>query len=225
MRIQIETLFTHDRRGRMVQVNEPDGKAAPRFFLGRTAMGKVWRFRNDIDDELANELASACRREAEGDDFEAPPHGATPYEKLLARSAPIQRREAGPAYRFPEELATPSGTVAITPENIDLLRPHLEDWLGDIALRQHAMAFLVEGRAVSVCCSVRIAPIAHEAGVETAKEFRGRGYASRVVSAWANAVRGAGRIPLYSTSWENRASLGVARKLGLVRFGSDLHIT
>jgi RimJ/RimL family protein N-acetyltransferase len=225
MRIQVDTLFTHDAKGRMVRVNEPDGKAAPRFFLGRTAKGKVWRFRHDIDDALARELESACRREADGDDFAVPPHGATPYEELLARAARIERRWAGPAYRFPEKLPTSSGTVAITPENIDLLRPHLEDWLGDIAFRQPAIACIVNGSAVSVCCSVRILPVADEAGVDTAEAFRGRGYASRVVSAWASAVRTAGRIPLYSTSWENRASLAVARKLGLVRFGTDLHIT
>jgi RimJ/RimL family protein N-acetyltransferase len=225
MRIQVEALFTHDPRGRMVRVNEPEGKEAPRFFLGRTAKGKVWRFRHDIDDEVAHELESACRREAQGDDFAAPPHGATPYEQLLARSAPVQRRWTGPAYRFPDELPASSGTVAITRDNIDVLRPHLEDWLGDIVFRQPAIALLVDGRAVSVCCSVRISPVADEAGVDTAKAFRGRGYASRVVSAWASSVRSAGRIPLYSTSWENRASLAVARKLGLVRFGIDLHIT
>ncbi|MXZ22396.1 MAG: GNAT family N-acetyltransferase, partial [Caldilineaceae bacterium SB0665_bin_25] len=29
-----------------------------------------------------------------------------------------------------------------------------------------------------------------------------------------------GRVPLYSTSWENGASLAVARKLGLVAYAS-----
>jgi mono/diheme cytochrome c family protein len=66
---------------------------------------------------------------------------------------------------------------------------------------------------------------AHEAGVETAASCRGRGYAAPVVAAWARAVRDVGRVPLYSTSWRNEASRAVARKLGLVCFGSDLHIT
>jgi predicted GNAT family acetyltransferase len=72
---------------------------------------------------------------------------------------------------------------------------------------------------------VRKTAIAHEAGVETAKEFRGRGCAVEAVAAWARIVRDAGRIPLYSTSWQNYASQALAAKLRLVRFGSDLHIT
>jgi hypothetical protein len=38
-------------------------------------------------------------------------------------------------------------------------------------------------------------------------------------------VRAAERVPLYSTSWENVVSRGLARKLGLEQFGVDLHIT
>jgi len=39
MRMHIDALFTHDARGRMLRVNEPMGKTAPRFFLGRTTQG------------------------------------------------------------------------------------------------------------------------------------------------------------------------------------------
>lgn len=67
--------------------------------------------------------------------------------------------------------------------------------------------------------------MALEAGVETARPYRGRGYAARVVAAWAREVRDMGRVPLYSTSWKNEASRAVARKLALICFGNDLHIT
>jgi hypothetical protein len=87
------------------------------------------------------------------------------------------------------------------------------------------VALTVDGHAAAVCCSGRRTGTAHEAAVETAAPYRGRGYAARVVGAWARAVREMGCVPLYSTSWQNEASRDVARKLALICFGSDLHIT
>jgi RimJ/RimL family protein N-acetyltransferase len=86
-------------------------------------------------------------------------------------------------------------------------------------------ALTVGREAVSVCASVRRTGAGHEAGVETVPAHRGRGYAAQVTLAWAAAVRALGRVPLYSTSWSNERSRAVARKLGLICFGSDLHIT
>jgi RimJ/RimL family protein N-acetyltransferase len=225
MRIQIETLFTHDAAGRLISVNEPSGKAAPRFFLGRTKGGNEWRFRHDVDAELVGKLEALCA--AEGDDGELlrPPYGSTRYEAVLARAAPVHRVWAGPAYRFPADIAPTSDTVVITADDLDLIRLHFADWVDEVAFRQPFLALVQDGRAVSICCSVRTTTAAHEAGVETHEAFRGRGYAARIVSAWARAVRDLGPIPLYSTSWQNTASQAVAAKLGLVRYGTDLHIT
>jgi RimJ/RimL family protein N-acetyltransferase len=225
MRIQIETLFTHDAAGRMVRVNAPGGNPAPRFFLGRTARGVEWRVRDDVGEELARELASACAEEPAGEEYPTPPYGLPKYEAILARVAPVQRRWVGPAYRFPATLPATSGTVAVTQENAEILRPHLEEWLDDPPHLQPMIASLSDGRAVAICGSVRRGQEAHEAGVETALAFRGRGHATRAVSRWAEAVRDMGLIPLYSTSWENIASQAVAQALGLVRYGTDLHIT
>ncbi|MDQ3856704.1 MAG: GNAT family N-acetyltransferase, partial [Chloroflexota bacterium] len=33
-----------------------------------------------------------------------------------------------------------------------------------------------------------------------------------------------GKVPLYSTSWDNSASQAVARKLGLVQYATDLSL-
>jgi hypothetical protein len=46
-----------------------------------------------------------------------------------------------------------------------------------------------------------------------------------VTAAWAQAVRKSGRIPLYSCSWSNAASLAVAAKLGLVPYASDFNLS
>jgi len=225
MRIHLDALFTRDAGGRLLRVNEPDGKEAPRFFLGRTREGNELRFRADLPEDLMEALEAACRDEAPGPELLVPPYGATRFEALLAQSLPIRHRWAGLAYSFAPELPPAAGPIPVTEINVDLLRPHLEDWCADVLLRQPAMMVLDEGRAVSLCCSVRRGPVGHEAGVETAPAFRGRGYATRAVAAWAGAVRRLGRLPLYSTSWENAASRALAGRLGLECFGTDLHFT
>lgn len=225
MRMHVAALFTHDADGRLLQVNARGGRPAARFFLGRTAQGSEWRFRRDLDAEVVRALEALARAEPAGDEFLQSPHGATAYRDLLARCAPVERMWAGPAYRFPESLPAPSGTVRVTARNADLLRPHLEAWARRVAECPPMLAALEGGRAVAVCASVRITAAAHEAGVETAPGFQGRGYGARAVAAWAAAVRGMGRIPMYSTAWENTASQALARALGLRRYGTDLHIT
>lgn len=224
MRVHIETLFTHDAHGRMLRVNAPDGDAAPRFFLGRTPEGIEWRVRDDVDDDLEQALAATCADEPVGERALRPLDDSTRYERLLGGVGPSASTWSGPAYCFPPSVAAHHDAVLITGENSDLLRPHLTPWLPDVVNSQPLLAFVVDGRAVSVCCSVRIAPVAHEAGVETVPEFRGRGHAIHVAAAWAEHVRRSGRIPMYSTSWQNTASQRLARKLGLQAYGSDFHV-
>ena len=225
MRIHVEVLFTHDATGRMRSVNEPGGTAAPQFFLGRTTEGNEWRFRHDVSTDLVQALEVLCMDEPVSEDIALPPHSSTAYTRLLAQQAPIQNLWTGPAYRFPAELPAAAGAVLVTSKNADVLRPHFEDWLGDISQNQPFLALMRDGQAVSVCCSVRMTGEAYEVGVETQQDFRGRGYAAQLISAWAKAVRRIDRIPLFSTSWQNTASQAVAEKLGLVRYGVDLHIT
>jgi hypothetical protein len=225
MRIHLEAEFTHDSTGRMRSVNEPGGSDAPKFFLGRTAEGNMWRLRHDVGADLVQALEALCKREPVGKDITLPRDSAAAYTRLLAQRAPIQNLWTGPAFRFPDEVPTAPETVLVTEANADVLHPHFKEWLDDIAHAQPFLALLVGGRAVSICCSVRITGEAHEAGVETFHEVRGCGHAAQVVAAWANAVRQIGPIPLYSTSWRNTASQAVAKKLGLVQYGADLHIT
>lgn len=224
MRVHVETLFTHDTNGRMRNANEPGGAPAPRFFLGRTAAGDLWRFRRDLDTHAVEALEALCATlppGGEGDRTE----DATPFAEVLAERGPVERIWSGPAFRFPEELAASEDTIQVHESNADVLRPNFEDWLDDVPICQPFVALLRDGAAVSLCCSVRVSRAAHEAGVETALDFRGQGFAPRVVAGWADAVRRIDRIPLYSTSWDNQASLAVANKLGLIRYGNDLHIT
>lgn len=223
MRFHVEALFTHDETGCLVRVNEPDGAPAPRFFLGRTVDGSVLRFRHDVDHDVRRELQAASEDDLLRGQVVDSPTSAARYEEILARFAPVQRTWVGPAFCFPHELPTTTGTILVTEANAKLLQPLLQAWIPDVRLCQPMVALTVNGQAVALCSSVR-RTTAHEAGVETVSAYRGRGYAPRVVTAWARAVRDMGHVPLYSTSWQNDASRAVACKLGLIRFGNDLHI-
>ena len=223
--MHIAALFTHDERGRLVRVNEPRGGPAPRFLLGRTRRAREWRVRDDIDESLAVELAALASADVPDIDDLEPARDITPFEAMLSRSTPVLKVWTGPAFHAGPEIRPLPGAVAITPDNVELLRAHLPSWIDSAPNEEPMFVATVGGDAVAVCSTVRRTPAAYEAGVETVPDFRGRGYGSVVVAAWADAVRRSGVVPLYSTSWQNTASRALARRLGLTLFGADLHLT
>lgn len=226
MAVHVRALFTHDARSRLLFVNEPGGGApAPRLFLGRTRAGNLWRFRADLPEALVEELGALCADEPAGVEPHGVPRHVEAYVRLLDSHAPVRKQRAGPAYHFTEYPEPSRPLVAITETNAELLRGGFEELVAEPPAYQPFVALLEEGRAVSVCRSVRITPAAHEAGVETLPEFRGKGYAKDVVAGWARLVRSMGSITLYSTSWENTASQALAKKLRLVAYGADFHLT
>ena len=225
MRLHLEALFTRDEAGRLLRVNESGGGMAPRFFLGRTPEGSAWWFRNDMDGELVGELETLCRSESAPFSTEVVPGSAGPFVDRVSRRDAVQKVWAGPAFCFPEALDDRGAAVRVTEANADVLLPRFEDWLDDVSQEVPMAAVLEDGGAVSICCSVRLTSEAHEAGVETHEDFRGRGHGAAATAAWARVVREMRRIPLYSTSWDNHASRALANRLGLRQFGADLHIT
>lgn len=225
MRLHLEALFRCDEADRLLVVNEPGGGAAPRFFLGRTPEGSAWWFRHDVDRELVAALETLCRSESVRYHTEAVPGSAAPFVDRISRRGDVQNVWQGPAFCFPEALSGGGGAVRVTKANAEVLAPRFEDWLGDVSEDVPMAAVLEDGKAVSICCSVRLTSEAHEAGVETHEDFRGRGHGAAATAAWARAVREMDRMPLYSTSWDNRASRALASRLGLIQFGVDLHIT
>lgn len=225
MRLHARALFTQDNDGRLVAVNDSSRVPAPRFFLGRTAQGNLWWLRQDVGGRLAEELRALCEAEAVDVESRADAVRSSPFVDCLSRERPVERVWSGPAYECPRGLFGDGAVVRITSANAELLSPFLEDWRVDAEAGVPMAASLHEGPAVSVCCSVRVTDLAHEAGVETHPDFRGRGHASRAVAAWASAVRELSCVPLYSTSWENEPSRALATTLGLILFGADLHIT
>jgi GNAT superfamily N-acetyltransferase len=228
MNIHVRALFTHDTKSRLLFANEPDSAVtlAPRLFLGRTRAGNVWRFRSDLPEILIQELNPLCADEPPVNaEFNEPPRYLERYVRLLEKHAPVQKPEMGPAYHVPHDVMPPSGQAAVvTEKNAEALRDGFEELVAELSAWQPFVVLIEENGAVSVCRSVRITPEAHEAGVETLPDFRGKGYAKDVVAEWARLVRAAGAVPMYSTSWDNKASQAVARKLHLKCYGADLQI-
>lgn len=224
MELAASALFTHDAAGRIVGSNEPDPDRAPRLFLGRTRDGNVWRFREDLSAAVANELERLCREEPA---LSAPRQRPVMFDALMAvlvAHDPGVEVWEGPTWHVPAPIAEPDGAVAIGPENLDLLEEHFPYGAEHIEEQWPVFAVIKDGVAVSACYSSRLTPEAAEAGVATVEAYRGRGYAARVVAAWANRLLASGRVPIYSTSWDNTASQAVARKLGLRLFGAELSL-
>jgi hypothetical protein len=230
MQIHVSALYRQDDRNRLVAVNEPGDPRPgdpppPRLFLGRTRVGSLWRFRHDLPDSSIADLEAVLRAEPIADGLTQPPQSLAVLQATIARDAPLAATWSGPAWRFPDEIPlSERDVVPVTTGNDDLVRSIFPVLADDLRWRQPCLAIVIDGRLASLCYSARNTPIAAEAGVDTLKEFRGRGYAPAVVAAWARAVRAEGRIPLYSTSWDNLSSRSVARKLGLVQYGADLSI-
>ena len=226
--LAVAASFTHDAQGRIGYDNEPEGDRAPRFFLARSAAANLWRMRDDLTDDVVRQLDALAAAEPVTSDLRAPPHQLDAYLTVLRASQPIAAVEFGPAYRFPDHLPTSGTTTPITRANLELLRHmvgDLADVERDFETGQPSMVVVVDGYAVSVCFSARLTEHVASAGVETLPAYRGRGYATAVVADWARAVRASGRIPLYGTSWENSASQGVARRLGLIPWASGFSVT
>lgn len=224
MRLHADVLFTHDAAGCIVATNEPDGDRAPRLFLGRTRDGVVWRVRDDVPAEMAADLERICRDEPPLDDPRAQPVTFDALRAVLSTHSPVTEVSQGPAWRFPEAITAPESVVEIGSQNSELVQRYFPYTAEHIHERWPRFAVIADGIAVSICYSARLSASAAEAGLYTVEEYRGRGYAARVVVAWAREVRRSGRTPLYSTSSKNVASQRVASKLSLILYGVDLSL-
>lgn len=226
--LQLQTMFVLDGQHRITSTREPGGSRGPLFCLVRGVESCAWAVRADLPKEVVEELEGLAQLEPPTANFQDAPLRAVDFLSVLAgRIAPVcdvvakRLRSDGPAFAFSGKLAYPADVVVIADET--LLAPNFSGWVpGEIAAgRSPVLAVVDSGRPVSICFCARNSAAAVEAGVNTAEAWRGRGFAPRVVAAWALAVEASGRVPLYSTSWTNTASLSVARKLGLTIYASD----
>jgi hypothetical protein len=205
-----------DSHRRITATREPNARPAPYFVLIRGTSNVAWGVRNDLSEEIADELDRLAGEEPPVKDFQAPPLHADAYPSLVGGQL-----RSGPAFGFPDEIARPTDVTVV--DRLELLERNFRGWIAaEIPWCSPIVAVMDSGYPVSVCfCATKNSAPAVEAGVETAATFRRRGFAARVTAAWACAIRSSGGVPLYSTDWSNAASLAVARKLGLVQYASD----
>jgi hypothetical protein len=101
MQMHVHALYLHDHASHIISVNDWHGGPVPRFFLGRTNQGNLWRFRHDLPEEICLELENLCHSEP----FtisDRPFHEAA-YHSILASHSPITRIWLGPAYSFADQ--------------------------------------------------------------------------------------------------------------------------
>ncbi|WP_260867142.1 GNAT family N-acetyltransferase [Paenibacillus sp. Y412MC10] len=218
MEHHVKVLFKHDNENRMTAVNEPPYDDAPRIFIGGTKQGYIVRYSNTLKVSLVEKLETY--------------KGTNPGDHLvdvinvLVTDRPINNLWIGPAYVFPnaKSRSCPKA-IQVTHENKELLKDHFRFTFEDFEYKQPCFVIMDEGIPVSICCSARQTSKADEASVFTHENYRGRGYGIEVSNAWAAEVQKQGRIALYSTSWDNFASQSVAKKLKLIQYGTDIHMS
>ena len=223
MQLHVDALYVHDARGRLLARNEPGAPEPPRFFLGRTRTGTLWRLAADLPESLVRELARLAARERAPADLAQEPERLAALRLRLEEHAPIERVWRGPALRFPEQLPEAPGAMPLDTDGRARAAERFHH-VPELAAREPVVGAFAEGELASVCFAATGPGPALEAGLETLPGFRGRGLATQAAAAWARHVRGAGRIPLYSTAAENGPSRRVARRLGLIAYGWDLHL-
>lgn len=225
--LHLDALYERDAVGLITASRDPD-VTPPWFHLVRTPDGNRWLLGAKLEDARRERLAAILSVQppiSDCADALVHPSDLEAIRAALAEPASSVHGYCGPAFFFPKQLpATDRAELLAEIPEAALRGPFA--WLSNGGEASHPIAVVRahSGEVASVCHSARSTSGAAEAGVETAGEYRGRGYGSLAVVKWAAAVREGGRLPLYSTEWENTASRALARSLGLICYAEDLHI-
>lgn len=214
----VNVLFRHDPDNRVTVVNELPYDVAPRLFMGATRLGNVVRFSQSLDDHLVKKLEQVIGSNPGADLGEV--------LKILSIDRIVNKIWIGPAYVFPDVRDRPcTKAMLVSNKNKEILKPHFPYTFEDFQNKQPCFVIVEDNIPVSICCSARQTSKAAEASVFTHENYRGRAYGANVANAWASEVQKQGRSALYSTSWDNFASRSLARKLKLIQYGNDIHMS
>jgi ribosomal protein S18 acetylase RimI-like enzyme len=234
LRIQRETGFQLDARGRLVGLNSLEDLEPPRFVLAGCAAGNLASVSAALDEATAAELLGLAAAEPPFCPPAAAPLHLRRYLEILgAAEAEIEldhEMEPGLPPRDVEARLVASDTAEGEALLASLRRGGMPAGLLDMGFVDVDefwapwCAMLVRGETASIAFAARLSPVGSAAGVATAPAFRGRGLAAAAVAAWTRLPALQGRRLFYSTRLSNRASRAVVAQLGLAPFGLTLSV-
>ncbi len=236
--IRANTIFVLTDLFRILHRSNPDQAAGPRFYLARCTSGNITRIGHDVGDSAAQAIENLVAGEPVFRHSDIAPVHLDDYHRILAAEAPVERRNMGLTWTFPDCLDyehpatlvrsdTPAGDRLIArltergmPEALAAsgfvdVDEFWEPWC--VALHGEEIA--------SIALTVGLKPASAEVGVTTVPEFRGRGFAAVATAGWASLPAHSGRILFYSTDETNVSSQRVTQRLGLRFIGANLTIT
>ncbi|MBQ0140250.1 MAG: GNAT family N-acetyltransferase [Kurthia sp.] len=214
MKNHVEVLFQQNKQNQLTVINEPPFDDAPLLFIGLTKEGSVQRYSYKVDDLLKKRLQNIVMYQRD--------ELVVSLINQLSNRLGFREFVMGPTYVFPKLNFSNEEVVLMTEENKELLKDDHRFTYIDFKMKQPCVVIIKNDKIISLCCSARQNNEAAEASVYTAEQYRGKGYGTTVTKAWAYHVQQAGKIALYSTTWDNLASQGVARTLGLHQYGVGL---
>jgi hypothetical protein len=166
------------------------GLASALFSISRHQTGYVRFYRYDLPPHVRHQI-EALPPEAARQDHHV-------VRQILDRHTPCDSVFAGKGYTFAQ--------------------PPSPDEYPDAIFHDGCYVIKVDGKPVSWAWTSQESEQAAELAVETALEYRRRGYARQVVAAWAARVLGKGKVAFYSHEVGNTASEALAQSLGVVQY-------
>lgn len=182
-----------------------------------------------VPDAVASELTAAFDRASPASHPAEPPPALELCAAILASADAALQCNAGPSYLIPPDTRFASDVTIERSDgpNVERMRAgnpgnwHPVEWDELLGGRFGPWAIATEGdQVVSLCHTPGpITDRSAECGVWTAPQFRGRGYAAAVTSAWVALARSPQRKLFYSTDAGNLSSQRVAQRLCLRDLG------
>lgn len=206
-----------DAAGRLLHCRTDFEEPAPLLVVAACSDGLCGAASVVVPDDVQARVRSLLAREPAADAIGWAPTRAAALVGALTDVCELASPHGGPSYVVSSPLAAPSvGDWRTSAEtDVSSLRGLMPE--DDRLMTAPWVVAMVDGQVAAACETARSTASAVEAGVWTYEPHRRQGIGAAVTAAWSTLVDG--RTAFYSTSWDNRASQGVARHLGLRPIG------